>query len=388
MHACINVAVTRFKGKGIVTTAGGIEFFTSAYVNLRAIRESVKCTLPIEVFYAGPKELSPEIISHMHSHFDNIKFIDITKAAIVKDISMTGYQIKIFSIILSSFEEVLFLDADDYPLADPSSLFNSKAYMKTGALFWPDVCVIHTAVPVMWEIMGLEVPKAWPPLHEPFFWPDTCNPDKPFELESGQLVVNKRRVWAGLLMTAFINRNHRFFFDRIIHGDKQTFSFGFNASETPYSLVNHHQYGIGLVGTLPDSSEYFCSTTSAQRHPDTGAMLFLHRGATKYKWTFDYLMHAVPTRAWSHMSIQDKHRSGVCRMSSHFSCIAAVPLCCSASPVSQYQRLCFFPTSRTRARILSARMRGLCPSQQRFGHCDDGCPVHMSWLTMPQCIDG
>ena len=129
------------------------------------------------------------------------------------------------------------------------------------------------------------------------------------------MVINKRRVWKGLMMVAFININHKFFFDRLIHGDKQTFSFGFNASDTAYALATHHQFPVGLVGTgqvgviiaaafvafniLQDGREFFCSSTSAQRNPDTGAVLFMHRGATKFKWTYDYFQHVDPPRAWS-----------------------------------------------------------------------------------------
>ena len=65
------------------------------------------------------------------------------------------------------------------------------------------------------------------------------------------MVINKRRVWKGLMMVAFININFRFFFDKYIHGDKQSYSFGFNASDTPYALSQFHQWGVGLVGTQP-----------------------------------------------------------------------------------------------------------------------------------------
>ena len=288
-------------------TGGGLTYFTSAYVNLRVIKDKHKCTLPIEVFYAGPHELSQEAVDAMHDLFDDVKFIDITKAAVVSNIPMNGYQIKIFSIILSSFEEVLFLDADSHPIMDPSIAFEFKGYKQKGALFWPDKCAAHTSIPEMWDVMGLPRPQ-WPDLKIPHFFPPYCDPREPFEFETGQMVLHKRRAWRGLMMTAFINRNFRFFFDHLVHGDKQTYNFAFNSSNTPYALSPHHQWGLGLVGKQNDGSDYFCATTAIQRNADTGDILFIHRGSSKYAWTFHYKMQGTaPPRMWSHMARHDKH---------------------------------------------------------------------------------
>ena len=41
-------------------------------------------------------------------------------------------------LYLTSFAEVLVLDADNLPLADPSFLFESPEYKSSGSLFWPD----------------------------------------------------------------------------------------------------------------------------------------------------------------------------------------------------------------------------------------------------------
>ena len=47
------------------------------------------------------------------------------------------YQIKAFAILLSSFKEVLYIDADNFPVVDPSVLFDLPLYQQHGALFWP-----------------------------------------------------------------------------------------------------------------------------------------------------------------------------------------------------------------------------------------------------------
>lgn len=41
-------------------------------------------------------------------------------------------------LMLSSFKEVLLLDADQVPVANPTVLFSDPGYQETGALLWPD----------------------------------------------------------------------------------------------------------------------------------------------------------------------------------------------------------------------------------------------------------
>jgi len=48
------------------------------------------------------------------------------------------FPLKALAILLSRFSHVLLLDADNFPVKDPSFLFDLPAYTETGALFWPD----------------------------------------------------------------------------------------------------------------------------------------------------------------------------------------------------------------------------------------------------------
>ncbi len=139
-------------------------------------------------------------------------------------------------------------------------------------------------------------------------WTPGCDPRESFEIESGEIVLNKKKVWNGLLMTAFINLHSNFFLKRLFQGDKQTFSFGFNVTNTPYSLVRKHMYSIGLRA-YQNGQSVFCGNTMAQRHPTTGDMLFLHRNAAKFMGASDYLALDPIPRAWSHYAKQNPRSS-------------------------------------------------------------------------------
>ena len=98
-------------------TAGGRKYFACTYVNIRLLRDVHRCQLPIEVFYAGADEMSLEAVQYMERTFSGVTFVDVYRAkGFPAGVSMKGYQIKIFAMLLSSFEEVFWLDSDNHPL--------------------------------------------------------------------------------------------------------------------------------------------------------------------------------------------------------------------------------------------------------------------------------
>lgn len=51
---------------------------------------------------------------------------------------LTRFVGKVAALLYCSFQEVLLLDADNLPLADPTYLFQDPLYRQRGNLFWPD----------------------------------------------------------------------------------------------------------------------------------------------------------------------------------------------------------------------------------------------------------
>ena len=75
----------------------------------------------------------------------------------------------------SLLRQVLFLDADNIAVRDPSPLFTSPGYNATGALLWPDYWE-RSAAPDIADILGLDPGQL---------------PTGTFE--SGQMALDKRR---------------------------------------------------------------------------------------------------------------------------------------------------------------------------------------------------
>lgn len=135
------------KGTGIV--------YTSNWRSISSVRTSIKllrhfgCSLPIEVWHLN--ELADNHILALESmplvkarNFADIKS-DINFIRRKEDAGRL-FIAKGAAIYLSSFEKVLFLDADNFPAQDPTFLFDCKQFKTTGALFWKDFWKTHPKV--------------------------------------------------------------------------------------------------------------------------------------------------------------------------------------------------------------------------------------------------
>jgi len=128
----------RFSGKGILIVGGGPKYFPSVYINVRVIREVLKCELPIQICYLGKEEMDFNMYSLLNN-FGNIKITDGRLWEKDHYIRIhAGWESKVYSIMNCDFSELLMIDADCTPLIEPSFLFSEPNYLKYGSILWPD----------------------------------------------------------------------------------------------------------------------------------------------------------------------------------------------------------------------------------------------------------
>jgi hypothetical protein len=203
-----------FDRKGIVLVAGGGRCFTNAFVSLTILRSSLKTQLPIQVWHLGPDEMTARMKKMLH-RFD----VDLVDAFAVRRRSpmrrLSGWECKVFAVRHSPYLHVLLLDADNMALADPEFLFSLPEYQETGAVFWPDN-QSHLADSPVWEIFR----TAYRP---------------ELEVESGQLLIDKKRCWVPLNLALHFNDWSDIYF-RYVYGDKETFHFAWRHLDQPYAM--------------------------------------------------------------------------------------------------------------------------------------------------------
>lgn len=201
--------------RGIVFLAGGKTYFINAYASARMLRK-LGCNLPIEWFYLGD-EMKPEWI-RVVEEIPNTKCIDLGQLNKNNRKDNGGWQNKINAVLNSSFDEVLYLDADCFVWRNPEYLFETREFKETGALLWKDISDWKKEQnPVLKKYFGVE------PQHQ-----ECC--------ESGQLLFNKEKVMGALLKTKEYNANSKKYYE-VVYGDKDTFYFGFLSTNTPFCFV-------------------------------------------------------------------------------------------------------------------------------------------------------
>jgi hypothetical protein len=236
----------RWNGRGIVICGGGITYFTNAWVCINMLRR-VGCTLPIEVWYLGRKEMSAQMSTLLRSlgcrMVDGLKVRKRHPAR-----RLFGWELKPYAVLHSRFSETLLLDADNVPLLNPEFLFDCKEYKGTGAIFWPNFndTSSNGQLPI-WRSCGQRRPTER-------------------EFETGQILVDKERCWKALNLSMWLNEHSDFYYQHV-QGDNETFHLAFRKARQPYFLIPHPIHAI--------------ERTMCQHDP-AGRRLFQHRNMAKW----------------------------------------------------------------------------------------------------------
>lgn len=214
--------------RGIVTTADG-DLLPVFIVSLRMLRRTGS-TLPVEL-WMQPQETEDEYLCQELLPSLNARCMYIDRMLLGgpgEAEELAKYRFKIFAILLSTFEEVLFIDADNFPARSPDTLFTSEPYLSSGFVTWPDYW-LSSASRHLFAIQGVdEVPPV----------------NKMTTTEAGQMVISKRSHARTLLLSAYYNYYGPLHYYILItqgghgEGDKDTFILAANClNQTFYQVA-------------------------------------------------------------------------------------------------------------------------------------------------------
>ncbi|EEY67868.1 uncharacterized protein PITG_18270 [Phytophthora infestans T30-4] len=150
---------------------------------------------------------------------------------------------KVYAVYNSAFDQVLFLDADNVPVRDPTFLFESEEFVRTGSVFWPDFwhpqyTIFHImADSLLWQLLDMKYVNM-------------------FEQESGQLLIDRRRHTATMELVNFFTFHTPNHFDqlKLVYGDKDLFRYAWIKLNVPFYMVQTPPAVAGKV-----VNESFCA---------------------------------------------------------------------------------------------------------------------------------
>ncbi|KAJ3121263.1 hypothetical protein HK100_012451 [Physocladia obscura] len=239
-------SVARENNAGIVFTTGmwHAELCLHAILSLRTVLNS---TLPIEVHYAGPNDLT-HAMREAFSRIPDVTTVDITEIFPGESDKVIGWSIKPFAILASRFRQVIFVDADALFFKDPGAaiLQESRIYAENGQLFFHDRTLGHGHVVRFFADMNPNPTQFARTLRY-------MTKRSVHEMESGVVAVDKARtgVLHALLLVCKLNSvQEREVLYKKVHGDKESFWFAWEILRVPYAFPQTFGGTVGYKNEL------------------------------------------------------------------------------------------------------------------------------------------
>ena len=199
----------------------------------------LNCRLPIQVFYNGDDDLGEE--NRQLLEWEGAEVID---ASILLDPimpnSLQKWAIKPFVMLMSSFSEFIFIDADTLFFQNPEVMFEFKSYKETGTMYYRDRTIQPSKTTLDFFKSMVDFPSTF--VRQQRIWLDVSK----HEGESGVILMNKKRGGMFVLLLASLMNMDPIKSEmyKAVHGDKESFWMASEALEVPYN------WGLGAGGAV------------------------------------------------------------------------------------------------------------------------------------------
>jgi hypothetical protein len=255
------------------------KYFAIAFSTLQMIRNH-NCELPIEIIFMGENDLSIDRQIYLQKQISFLRLIDLTDYLNLNHPSLLlqGWFIKPFALLLSSFEEILLIDADIVFLQHPELLFHSKVYETTGTLFFYDRKVIRSRKSIVkyqfllqkiFQISSITTSTlnyttdhtilSSYDKHRLYQGHNLSSSrmffgESEYDMDSGIVLWHKGKHWYSLLLLLLLNTlPYRKYIQQVSMGDKECYWIACALLYESYGYVDEH---VGTIGnpTYPYST--------------------------------------------------------------------------------------------------------------------------------------
>lgn len=183
------------KGSGMLICGGG-KYWLGAVLAAKMLRH-VGSDLPIQIWHRGDDE--PVELSYLDG-VEGVTVINCYEFAKTHPARiLRGWEVKLYAMLHSGWESILYLDADAYPVANPEKLI--QLAQSTGIAYWTDLPGNYGTV--KW-------PKVWPP-----------GENKIPAIQGGQMAIHLPTFWKEFMLAHWMNQHSDYFYTHG-YGDQDT----------------------------------------------------------------------------------------------------------------------------------------------------------------------
>ncbi len=248
-----------YKGEGIVYVGGG-KFNWLSLMSIRTLR-NIGSTLPVEVLIPTNEDYEQELCEIVLPSM-NAKCLllpDVLGEETMNKFEIGGFQYKALAILVSSFETVLLLDADNIPAYIPDHIFHQDPLKSKGLVIWPDFWrratsldyykIANITVDENTRVMNGVTEKEKLQTDIPFHHFKGAIPDP--TSESGQVLINKTMHLDTMFLSLYYNIYGPLYYYPLLsqgglgQGDKETFLSAAVASNKPFYQMHENLVALG-----------------------------------------------------------------------------------------------------------------------------------------------
>ncbi|EMG51068.1 hypothetical protein G210_2905, partial [Candida maltosa Xu316] len=262
------------KGDGIVYLGGG-KYNQLAFLSIKILRENGS-RLPVEIIIPSAKDYEVEFCDRILPTLNGkCKLMtDYLPEKLVEKIK--GFQLKNIALLISSFERILYLDADNIPIKNPDVLFTNKPFTESHLVMWPDFWRRSTS-PKFYDIAGIDVDPSFKVRNSYiqgdergtvtdtiFYSYHDCKGSIPeASSETGQILINKRVHFKTLVLSMYYNYYGFDYYYPLMsqgaagEGDKETFIAAAHKLDLPYYQVSEFTREFGPINGRTGKHEVF-----------------------------------------------------------------------------------------------------------------------------------
>ncbi|KAH3688031.1 hypothetical protein WICPIJ_000980 [Wickerhamomyces pijperi] len=256
------------RSRGIVILGGG-KYSIMSLLSIESLRHQGS-ELPIELMIPTRAEYDPYLcetllLSRLKGRC--LVLEDLIGSELWKQLDIKSYQLKSLSLMISSFNELIYLDSDNIPTRNIDLWLDAEPYTSKGFVTWPDFWSRGTSR-WFYDVAGITVDRGvrvregrWE-LPEPVSVSEEVSSKTPFHelkgtisdpsTESGCMLINKTTHLKTLLLSLFYNTYGPAVFYELIsqgqwgQGDKETFSLASLKAGEPIWQVRSKIQRIGI----------------------------------------------------------------------------------------------------------------------------------------------
>lgn len=301
--------------KGYVLVGGG-RYSWLSYLVIKQIR-ATGSTLPIELFIPSSLEYEKEFCETLlpkYNAYCNL-FDDELSLHLSEKYDIGGYQYKMLALLSSKFENIIYLDSDNFPVRNPEYILESSLYEEKGLILWPDAWA-RTTNPKFYDIAGVTVKEnklrysayddaqGKKPLNE-YTFEDSWYHDFEGTLpdptsETGMFMINKTKHLRTLLLILYYNvLGPKYYYPLMTQGsagegDKETFIAAAHVLDAPWFQTAKQFKWCGyknqVDGKFTSKALGHYDPIQSQTNPDADIdMVFMHLSYPKFypNWLAD-----------------------------------------------------------------------------------------------------